>query len=231
MTISQKIEVKAGNKELLADGKEIFHVSLPDENICIVGVHADQLFIAASEGCCPPGTVYVLGKYKERDMYKDKYELKEAYGIGLPIQALVPFGQGMLTVAHGCFSGVYFTKRDGTRLDIIDEETYRSLRHHEDKLTYGGHMNPRLDFITDRILLQLGLSERVLDPRRIESYERKERAGRVPFPLVLEHPTDSYQSRGIVEQVDLTGKLESVGVTAQDIKPLEIIYDSIKRGF
>ena len=59
----------------------------------------------------------------------------------------------------------------------------------------------------------------------VSEYAVKE--GRNPFPITaLEHPTDTYASRGVVEHLDLTGMLRSIGVTAQDVLPLEIVYNS-----
>lgn len=241
MTLNPKIEVKAGRHKLLEDGKEIFRVSPPHEEICVVGKYInlagkylDQLLIATRGSCCPPGTVYVLGKYQERDMYEDEYELKAAYGIGLPVHAVLPVGNGMLTVAHGCFSGVYFTERDGTRFDIIDESSYRKLRepeHDRAMLPYGGGLVPRIIYDNNRVFLELELSARMPDPELLQRCQQQRQEGKTPFPIdVLAHETDTNLSKGIVEQIDLTEKLNAIGVALQDIKPLKVIYDSMRRG-
>ncbi len=234
MTLDQKIEVKTGRHELLAEGKEIFRTSLPSEEICIVGTYLDQLLIATGS-CCPPGTVYVLGKYNERELYGDEYELKEAYGIGLPVHAVLPVGDGMLTVAHGCFSGVYFTKHDGTRFEIIDESSYRKLRepeHDRALLPYGGGLVPRIIYDNNRVFLELELSARIPDPELLRRCQQQRQEGKTPFPIdALAHETDTNLSKGIIERVDLTEKLKAVGVALpQDVKPLTIIYDSMRGG-
>ena len=225
MTQNNNIEVSSDCRSLLVEGREIFRIPLPEERVRFVGRHEDSLLIAADCGCCPPGTVYNIGKGKSPP--RDDYELNEVYATGLPVTAFMLTTSGILSVGHGCYSGVRFTKRDGTRIDIVDEEMYRSLRHHEHNLTYGGGLEPKLKLDEDKIILQLELIERVPNRTLLEMYEREKKAGRNPFPITaLEHPTDTYASRGVVEHLDLIDMLRSIGVTAQDVLPLEIVYNS-----
>ncbi len=222
MTQHKNIEVSSERGSLRVDGEEMFRSPFAREKICFVGRYNGRFLIATDYGCCPPGTIYSIGK---DDTSENGYELQEVYATGLPVTALMLTNSGVLTVGHGCYSGVRFTKRDGTRFDIVDEETYRRLRHHEHTLPYGGGLEPRLQLDGDTVILQLALIERVPNKKLLESYYREKSLGKNPFPIpALEHPTDTHQSRGVVEHVDLTEILKKVGVTTLDVLHLEIIY-------
>lgn len=223
ITQHKKIAVSSERRSLLAESREIFRVSFSGEEICFVGRYKDSLIIAADYGCCPPGTIYIIGKDKSTS--RDCYELKEVYATGLPVTALMLTTSGVLTVGHGCYSGVRLTRCDGTRFDIVDEEKYRILCHHEHELIYGGGLEPKLKLDGNKIILQLELIERVPDRKMLELYEREKNAGRNPFPIpALAHSTDTYKRKGVVEHVDLTGILEKLGVATQNVIPLESIY-------
>ena len=120
MSQHENIEITSERHGLLVEGREIFRVPFPEETICYVGKYENRILIAADYNCCPPGTVYSIGK--DESTSRNEYELKEVYATGLPVTALMLTTSGILTVGHGCYSGVRLTKRDGTRLDIIDEE-------------------------------------------------------------------------------------------------------------
>lgn len=223
MAQHMKIEVSSEHLSLLVEGREIFRSPFPGERICFVGGYEGRFIIATDYGCCPPGTIYCIGK--DESTQRDSYELKKVYATGLPVSSLMLTTSGVLTVGHGCYSGVRLTGHDGTRFDIITEEKYRLLRHHEHTLPYGGGLVPKLKLAGDQIILQLDLIERVPDRTLLESYEREKNAGKNPFPIkALEHCTDSYKRKAAVEDVDLTGMLETVGVTIQNVLPLERIY-------
>ena len=73
MTHNKKIEVNSERRSLLVEEREIFRIPLPEERVRFVGRHEDSLLIAADCGCCPPGTVYNIGKGKSPP--RDDYEL------------------------------------------------------------------------------------------------------------------------------------------------------------